>query len=150
MTSKIAIVNTTIVMACAEGEGVVMHHDSNLLAINGGHITISRDWAKSLLYRMGYVKRRVSTSVKVTSQDFDERKEQFLYDANVLVNYEEIPDSLVVNWDHTGIKYIPTSSWTMEKEGKKQVEILGIDDKTDNWSFCGNKRWTFTTNSGYL
>ena len=47
-------------MACAEG--VVMHHDSNLLAINGGHITISKDWAKSLLCRMGYVKRRVSTS----------------------------------------------------------------------------------------
>ena len=33
----------------------------------------------------GYFKRRVSTSVKVTLQDFDERKEQFLYDANVLV-----------------------------------------------------------------
>ena len=127
MHSKGAVVNTAIVMACAEG--VVMHHDSNLLAINGGHITISKDWAKSLLCRMGYVKRRVSTSAKVTPQDFDERKEQFLYDANVLVNYEEIPDSLVVNWDHTGIKYIPTSSWTMEKEGKKRVEILGIDDK---------------------
>ena len=103
MRSKGAVVNTAIVMACAEG--VVMHHDSNLLAINGGHITISKDWAKSLLCRMGYVKRRVSTSVKVTPQDFDERKKQFLYDAKVLVNYEEIPDSLVINWDHTGIKY---------------------------------------------
>ena len=47
----------------------------------------------------------------------------------MLANYEEIPDSLVVNWDHTGIKYIPTSSWTMEKEGKKRAEVLGIDDK---------------------
>ena len=47
----------------------------------------------------------MSTSAKVTPQDFDERKEQFLHDANVIVNYEEIPDSLVVNWDHTGIKY---------------------------------------------
>ena len=127
MRSKGAVVNTAIVMACAEG--VVMHHDSNLLAINGGHIAISKDWAKSLLCRMGYVKRRVSTSAKVTPQDFDERKKQFLYDGKVLVNYEEIPDSLVINWDHTGIKYIPTNSWTMEKEGKKRVEILGIDDK---------------------
>ena len=127
LRSKGAVVNTAIVMACAEG--VVMHHNSNLLAINGGHITINKDWAKSLLHRMGYVKRRVSTSAKVAPQDFDDRKEQFLYDAQVLVNYEEIPDSLVVNWDHTGIKYVPVSSWTMEKEGKRRVEILGIDDK---------------------
>jgi len=71
----------------------------------------------------------VSIPVKVTPQDFDEQKKQFLYDAKVLVNFLKIPDSLVVNWDHTGIKYIPTSSWTMEKERKKRFEILGIDDK---------------------
>ena len=127
MRAKGAVVNTAIVMGCAEG--VVMHHDSNLLDINGGHITITKDWAKSLLSRMGYVKRRVSTSAKVLPEDFNERREQFLYDAKVLVNYEEIPDSLVINWDHTGIKYIPVSSWTMEREGTKRVEILGIDDK---------------------
>ena len=96
MHSKGAIVSTAIVMGYAEG--VVLHHDSNLLAINGGHITISKDWAKSLLYRKGYGKRTVSTSAKVTPQDSDEWKEQFLYDAKVLVNYEEIP---VVTWDHT-------------------------------------------------
>ena len=28
----------------------------------------------------------------------------------------KIPDSLVINWDQTGIQYIPISSWTMEKE----------------------------------
>ena len=127
MRAKGAVVNTAIVMGCAEG--VVMHHDSNLLDINGGHITITKDWAKSLLSRMGYVKRRVSTSAKVLPEDFNERREQFLYDAKVLVNYEEILDSLVINWDHTGIKYIPVSSWTMEREGTKRVEILGIDDK---------------------
>ena len=127
MRAKGAVVNTAIVMGCAEG--VVMHHDSNLLDINGGHITITKDWAKSLLSRMGYVKRQVSTSAKVLPEDFNEWREQFLYDAKVLVNYEEIPDSLVINWDHTGIKYIPVSSWTMEREGTKRVEILGIDDK---------------------
>ena len=74
-----------------------MHHDSNLPDINGGHITITKDWAKSLLFRMGYVTRQVSTSAKLLPEDFDERKEQFLYDAKVLVNYEEIPDSLVIN-----------------------------------------------------
>jgi len=28
---------------------IVMHHDSNLLAINGGYITMSKNWAKSLM-----------------------------------------------------------------------------------------------------
>ena len=51
MCSKGATVNTANVMVC--GEGAVMHQDSNLLAINGGHITISKDWAKSPLCRMG-------------------------------------------------------------------------------------------------
>ena len=73
-------------MACAEG--VVMHHDSNLLAINGEHITMSKDWAKSLLCRMGYVKRKVSTSAKVTPQYFVEWKKQFF---KVLVNLRKFP-----------------------------------------------------------
>ena len=47
MHSKGAIVNTAIVMVCAEG--VVMHHNSNLLAFSSGHIAISKDWAESLL-----------------------------------------------------------------------------------------------------
>ena len=40
----------------------------------------------------------------------------------------EIPVSLVINWDQTGIHYVPVSSWTMEIAGLKQVEIAGADD----------------------
>ena len=42
---------------------------------------------------------------------------------------EEVPQALIVNWDHTGLKYVLVSSWTMAKEGSKRVEISGIDDK---------------------
>ena len=52
-----------------------------------------------------------------------------VYDIQVVVKMEEIPGELIVNWDQTGIHYIPVSSWTMEKEGSKRVEIAGIDDK---------------------
>ena len=114
-------------MGCAKG--IVSHHDSNLLAENGGHIAISKDWAKLLLLQMGYVKRKVSTSAKVPPKDFDAHKVQFIYDADILVDYGDIPDALVINRDHTGIKYIPVGSWTMEKEGQKRVQITGIDDK---------------------
>lgn len=46
-----------------------------------------------------------------------------------VVKMEEIPDQLVLNWDHTAIKIVPSSSWTMEKRGTKRVEIEGLDDK---------------------
>ena len=114
-------------MACAEG--VITNHDSNLLASNGGYITITKDWAKALLSRMGFVKRRASTSAKVSPQAFDEIKKQFLFDAQYFIAMEGIPDSLVINWAHTGIQYVPVSSWTMEKLGMKPVEIKGLQDK---------------------
>ena len=41
----------------------------------------------------------------------------------------EIPPSLVINWDQTGIDYVPVSSWIMEMEGSKRIEVAGIDDK---------------------
>ena len=42
---------------------------------------------------------------------------------------EEIPDDLVVNWDQTGIHYVPVLDWTMEKVGANKVEIVGANDK---------------------
>ena len=42
---------------------------------------------------------------------------------------EEIPDSLIINWDQTGINYVPVSQWTMAKEGSKRVEVVGLNDK---------------------
>ena len=42
---------------------------------------------------------------------------------------DEIPPQLIINWDHTGINYVPVSSWTMEAPGTKRVEIIGKDDK---------------------
>ena len=122
-----AVVNTAIAMACAEG--VIKAHDSNLLECNGGHISLTKTWAKYLMHRMGFVKRRASTKAKVSVSDFEALKAQFIYDIQVVVEMEDIPGELVVNWDQTGIHYVPVSSWTMEKGGSKRVEIAGIDDK---------------------
>ena len=41
----------------------------------------------------------------------------------------EIPGSSVINWDQTGIQYVPVSQWTMEREGMKWIEITGNQDK---------------------
>ena len=42
---------------------------------------------------------------------------------------DEVPAELVINWDQTGLSYVPVSEWTMEKEGAKRVPIDGKDDK---------------------
>ena len=65
----------------------------------------------------------------MTVQKFDEVKTQFLLDIKAVVEMDEVPFELIINWDQTGIHYVPVSSWTMEKEGSKRVEIIAIDDK---------------------
>ncbi len=50
LRSNKAVVNTAIVMSCAEG--IVRSKNSNLLFSNGGHIALTKDWAKSILHRM--------------------------------------------------------------------------------------------------
>ena len=122
-----AVINTAIAIACAEG--IVKSHDSNLLESNGGHIHLTKFWAKYLMQRMGLVKRRASTKAKPSIMEFTKLKEQFKFDIHAIIEMEEIPPELVINWDQTGIHYIPVSNWTMALEGSKRVEIAGIDDK---------------------
>ena len=73
------VVNTAIVMAAAVG--IVSARDLTKL-----HIT--KTWAKLLLKRMGYVKRKCSNAGKISVTHFIELKEAFLADvkAEVLMN----------------------------------------------------------------
>ena len=48
---------------------------------------------------------------------------------------EDIPKDLVINWDQTSMKIVPSSSWTMEKRGMKCVEIAAADDKRQITAF---------------
>ena len=51
-------------MVIAVGMGLVLNKDANLLAENGGHISLIKHWARYLLSRMGFVKRRDNTKIK--------------------------------------------------------------------------------------
>ena len=64
---------------------------------------------------MDCVKRKATTKSKLTIHRFEELKEQYLFDIKVVVEMEEIPHDLIINWDQTGINYVPVSQWTMEK-----------------------------------
>ena len=113
-----AVINTDIVSAAAIG--IVKNFDANLLQVNGGHISCSREWAKGLLTRMGYVKRRANTKSKVTVE---------VITVEVIRLMDAVPDELIINWDHTGLNYVPVSNWTVAKEGSARVEIVGLGDK---------------------
>ena len=115
------VITTAITMASATA--IVRRADRNLLSENGGPIAITANWAKSLLYRMNFVKRRGSTAMKMTPENFDNIKEQFIYDVKTVVDMEDIPPELVF------ISIVPGSSWTMELKGSKRVEIAGSGDK---------------------
>ena len=62
---------------------------------------------------------------------------QFLFDVKVVMEIEEIPPELVINWDQTGIHCVPVSSCTMAKLGSKRVEIAGINDKRQTTAVFG-------------
>ena len=68
----------------------------------GGHIDITKSWARSLLNRMGYVKRKCSNAGKITVAEFDEVKDVFLADDAAKVVMRDIPSDpsaqLGSNW----------------------------------------------------
>ena len=52
---------------------------------------------------------------------------------------EEVTLELILNWDQTGMKMVPCSMWTMEQQGAKRVEVIGVNDKRQITAvFCGS------------
>jgi len=56
---------------------------------------------------MGYVKRKACSTAKLEPLHYEELKEKHLLDIKVLVEMEDIPAEMILNWDHTGINIIP-------------------------------------------
>ena len=123
------IINSDVVIAAAKG--VVIAKNRSLLKEFGGHICIDKPWAKSLLTRMHYVKRRGSTSAKLPPADFEKVKMEYLEKIKKLVIDNRIVPQLVMNWDQTAIRLVPFSEWTMDKQGAKKISIKGLDDKRE-------------------
>ena len=99
------VITTAITMASATA--IVRRADRNLLSENGGPISITVNWAKSLLYRMGFVKRRGSTAMKMTVSNFESVKEKFLLDIRVAREMEDIPHDLNFQLGSDGNQHRP-------------------------------------------
>jgi len=82
MRKASSAVNTEVVIAAAEG--ILMNHNSK------SNIKLSTSWAKYLLKRMGYVKRRATTSGKESIENFESLKDDFLKILSAWMRFLEI------------------------------------------------------------
>ena len=130
-------VSARIVIAAARG--ILLKYNPSMLAELGGPVDLNKYWAHSVLKRMKFAQRKATTSKgKHTMTNFTQLKQSFLDDVVEAVTMEDIPAELILNWDQTGIKLVPCSSWTMEKQGEKRVEMVGVNDKRQITAiFCG-------------
>ena len=120
-------IDTSIVVSAANG--IVKSLERSRLAEYGGPVQLTRSWARSVLRRMNFTKRKGTTKSKISMEEFREVKKRFLKEIIDTVDIEGIPPELIFNWDQTGINLVPSSSWTMELKGSRRVEIKGMDDK---------------------
>uniref|UniRef100_A0A1X7V1Y8 DDE-1 domain-containing protein n=1 Tax=Amphimedon queenslandica TaxID=400682 RepID=A0A1X7V1Y8_AMPQE len=95
----------------------------------GGSIQLNKEWARSVFCRMGFTRKRANSKSKVLPDHFSNLKRQFLRKVEAVTNIEDIPNNLIINWDQTALKLVPSGSWTMERRGTKRVELSGINDK---------------------
>ena len=129
-------VSTAIVRAGARG--ILLNQDKSRLAEFGGPATLTKAWAISVLKRMNFTKRRGTTKCSVPLENFILEKKKFLQQIIDVVQMEEVPPELILNWDQTGLNLVPTSSWTMAAKGSKRVEVKGLTDKRQiTGIFCG-------------
>ena len=73
--------------------------DRTRLSEYGGLTMLTVLWAKSLLKRMNFTKRRVSTKSTHPAGDFEEVKRAFLTEILETVEFYDIPTELIFNWD---------------------------------------------------
>ena len=87
-------------------------------------------WAKSLFVRMGYTRRKATTAKLEWPAGLRKEAELLFYHEIVEhVETNDIPDSLILNFDQTPYKYVPVASTTLAKRNSKQVSIKGSDDR---------------------
>lgn len=84
------VVNTLI--AIAVGMGVVRKQVRPLL-MEGGSLHLTKNWAKSILHRMGFVKRRGNTKAEVAIEQLEALKIQYLFDIKVTVEMRRFRQS---------------------------------------------------------
>ena len=115
MRSRGTPIRTNIV--CAVARGILLKHGKSSVEVRDGKF-LNKEWARSILHRMGFTNRRACSTLKTLPQDVSEIQQQFLREIKVAIQMEDIPEDLVFNWDQTAMKIVLGGTWTMEKRNK--------------------------------
>ena len=65
------------------------------------------------MQHIGLVKHQTSTKAKVDVKNFEEIKQMFMLDVRNVIEMDEIPPDLVINFDQTAVHYVPVDNWRM-------------------------------------
>ena len=97
------------------GIGVVRALKPSLLPDHGGSLVLGRAWAESVLERMNFVKRKATKAAKKPPENFTQIKLEYLERVGKVIKDHDIPPSLVLNLDETGLPVVPVSDWTLDE-----------------------------------
>ena len=122
-----AKVDRTIVMGSARG--IILRKAPQLLHERGGTKKITPTWARSLLKRIKFVKRKGTRKAKRHLGNEAAVGCQFHNMIHVIVTENNIPAALCVAADETFSNLLPTTRYTMSQQGESQVDLVALDDK---------------------
>ena len=108
-------VSARIVMEAARD--IMLTCDRPKLVEFKGHVQLNRHWAHSLLKRCSTEGNHCQEQTKCCKF---QRAKEIVSSRLILVTMEEIPPELILNWDQTGIKMVPCSTWTMDRQSAKR------------------------------
>lgn len=80
-------------------EVIVIKFDRKKLVRFGGYIEIIKYFVRSIMRRMGFVKRKGIKVVKILLSDFDDIKCEFVKKVNNVVSEYFVSDFFIINWD---------------------------------------------------
>jgi hypothetical protein len=113
-------------------KGIIALREPQLLQdpnITGFRVGI--DWTRAFIKtELNWSYRASTTAAGKLPHDYEEQGKKMAQRCAYLVKMHNIPPSLVVNTDQTGIHLVPTGgAKTWEEKNSKYVKVHGVDDK---------------------
>ena len=74
---------------------------------------------------MDCVQQRDSTQskCKVSNEEFGQVKNRFLSQIQGMIRAHQIPPELILNWDQSDIRLLPSSNWTWRNRDQKEWQL---------------------------
>ena len=109
---KGGVVNSAVAIAAAQAL-IQKSSDEHLKCID----LVSSSWTQSLFRRIGFFRRMRNTDKpEISDQAVSEAKLLFQHQIVSIVKDDEIPETLVMNFDQTPLNYAPVSNSTLAKK----------------------------------